>query len=541
MAFCKNCGNEYQAGAKFCRSCGNALPARKAEPERKTSDAPVSLSHSDTPSAPPKRPPPVKSPLAPVDSDELARRVRDILGVCRKFWATHRPQIIKVSVALFLVVGGYTVFSKVKGVIEHRRIDAQEAQQTKASQQNAATLPNALPPQFEKGEADIEDAVDKNTGLEMVAIPGGTFSMGSVESGAEQPIRRVKINAFSMRKNDVTVGEYEAYCVATGTKMPLSPDFNKDWSKKNHPIVKVSWDDANGYCQWLSQKTGKTYDLPTEAEWEYAARGGLEGKKYPWGDDWDISKCANSVPPNRLIGTVPVGSYPVNGYGLHDMAGNIWQWCKDWKADHYEATQVDNPTGPASGVFRVSRGGSWSSVIVGPEDYRVAYRDVMYPSGMDYTRGFRVVYREEPSKDRPISPSTTQNNTPVNSSSAESKPRPTETQSSVSPQPGVSGADAVAAYIIAMGSQRFLSDSDLAGKSAWELTVMRNAPYAKHGYLFGNARLRALFSKEAWYRSETDNMSLIESRLSAIEKKNVAFISSYQEKNHLKLNLKALP
>ena len=240
------------------------------------------------------------------------------------------------------------------------------------------------------GEVDeARYAESQSTPPIMVSIPGGTFTMGSTERTNEQPIRRVTVSSFSMCKYDITVGQYEAYCKDTGKQMPDAPNFDPNWSKKVHPIVNVSWDDANGYCRWLSQKTGKTYDLPTEAEWEYAARGGLEGKKYPCGDEWDKSRCANAT--NSGGGTVAVGSYPANGYGLNDMSGNVWQWCKDWYATGYDSNDTDNQKGASSGNWRVLRGGSWGSSR--PDIFRCAVRIGDNPGGRGRDIGFRVALR----------------------------------------------------------------------------------------------------------------------------------------------------
>ena len=227
---------------------------------------------------------------------------------------------------------------------------------------------------------------------EMVRIPGGTFQMGS-NTGAsdEQPVHSVTLDSFSMSKHEVTVRQYESYCKDTGKQMPEAPTFNTNWSKKDHPVVNVSWHDAMGYCRWLSKKTGKSYDLPREAEWEYAARGGLEVKKYPWGDEWDASKCTNSVSPNRSNGTSSVGSYPANGYGLCDMSGNVWEWCKDWYGeDYYKSSPSSNPLGPTTGEYRVLRGGSWD--YYDPDGFRCAVRGRSRPASRVSSLGFRPVF-----------------------------------------------------------------------------------------------------------------------------------------------------
>jgi formylglycine-generating enzyme required for sulfatase activity len=187
-----------------------------------------------------------------------------------------------------------------------------------------------------------------------------------------------------MYKNPVTVAQFRKYDNANGNKY--------NWNEKkpswgwldNHPMVNVSWMEATAYATWAGVA------LPTEAQWEYAARGGLDGKNYPWGDDWDGSKCANSVEPNDLYGTKPVESYAANGYGLYDMAGNVWQWCADFYDSGYYKTAAArgrDPKGPASGTSRVLRGGSW---YVGSEGvFRCAFRDYVVPDDWYNGSGFR--------------------------------------------------------------------------------------------------------------------------------------------------------
>ena len=225
---------------------------------------------------------------------------------------------------------------------------------------------------------------------DMVLIPAGEFQMGSNEYDSEKPVHTVYVDAFYMDKYEVTVGQYKAFVRSTGHR---SPGWNKvaEYSPTDrHPMIHVSWHDAMAYAVW----TGKR--LPTEAEWEYAARGGLVGKKYPWGDTIDAGK-ANY---DENIGkTSPVGRYDANGYGLYDMAGNVFEWCLDeYDRDFYWNSPRGNPVSGANSILwlldnytgvdtsRVLRGGSWSGNATSA---RVAFRGSLTPTAMLHPFGFR--------------------------------------------------------------------------------------------------------------------------------------------------------
>ena len=129
--------------------------------------------------------------------------------------------------------------------------------------------------------------------------------------------------------------------------MPPAPNFNSKWEKGDHPIGSVTGEEAKAYCEWAGGR------LPTEAEWEYAARGGKEGLKYPWGDE--ISHDRGNY-ERKKGGTTPVGSYEANGFGLHDVAGNVWEWCADWfEEGYYAGSPQKEPPGPSGGTVRVLR------------------------------------------------------------------------------------------------------------------------------------------------------------------------------------------
>ncbi|HLK55559.1 MAG TPA: SUMF1/EgtB/PvdO family nonheme iron enzyme [Chthonomonadaceae bacterium] len=211
----------------------------------------------------------------------------------------------------------------------------------------------------------------------MIYIPAGTFQMGNADQ-KNNPPHTVTLDGYWIYEELVTVKQYRKFCKETNHAMPPEPSWG--W-KEDHPIVNVSWNDAKAYCAWAKVA------LPTEAQWEKAARG-PEGFKYPWGNDWNGNKCANSVRPNDLNSTVPVGKYDANGYGLYDMAGNVWEWCGDWyNADYCKSSPAKNPTGPANGDWRVLRGGSWNNND--PGNFRCACRGGVDPEVRDYLRGFR--------------------------------------------------------------------------------------------------------------------------------------------------------
>jgi len=210
--------------------------------------------------------------------------------------------------------------------------------------------------------------------------------MGSeVGQENERPVHRVWVDAFYFAERQVTNAEYTVFLVATETPVPpLWNDVN--FSHPEQPVVAVSWFEAVRYCEWLSVSTGHNYRLPTEAEWERAARGGMEGKLFPWGND----------PPQSLPNyeqrwrTSPekVGRYAPNGFGLYDICENVHEWCADWyQSDYYAVSAERNPRGPKAGDRRVSRGGSWRHHI---KVTRCAARSSIPPAFQYADYGFRV-------------------------------------------------------------------------------------------------------------------------------------------------------
>ena len=217
-------------------------------------------------------------------------------------------------------------------------------------------------------------------------IPAGWFRMGSVTGQEnERPVHRVWVDAFYLAACQVTNAQYTCFVSATGgPAAPLSGDPN--FNRPEQPVVAVSWFEAIGYCEWLSGVSGRKYRLPSEAEWERAARGGVEDTLFPWGDD----------PPQSLpnyehrwkSGPEPVRRSVPNEFGLFDMCQNVHEWCSDWYQPDYYATSVErNPRGPESGERRASRGGSWRHHI---KVTRCAARSSIPPAFQYADYGFRV-------------------------------------------------------------------------------------------------------------------------------------------------------
>ncbi len=222
-------------------------------------------------------------------------------------------------------------------------------------------------------------------GAEMVDVPGGTFTMGDTDQ-KDNPPHNVTLSSYYIYKNLVTVAQYKQFCSATGHNMAKEPSWG--W-KEDHPIVNVSWEDAQSYCKWAGVR------LPTEAEWEKAARG-TDGRKYPWGNTFVTSKLQCSTSKfGDAKSTAPVGSFPegASPYGALDMAGNVWQWCSDYyDTDFTKKANLANPTGPGFGTVRVLRGGSWN--VNYPGYFRASFRLNDNPAFRNVDFGFRCVSQD---------------------------------------------------------------------------------------------------------------------------------------------------
>ena len=242
---------------------------------------------------------------------------------------------------------------------------------------------------------------DFGSGLIMVYIPPGKFTMGSEEYESEKPPHDVYLDGYWIGKHEVTFDQYDRFCEeAKKTKPP-----DAGWGRGKRPVINVSWHDASDYCAWLSREKGLEFKLPTEAQWEKAGRG-TDGREYPWGNDapsgdklnfadkqlWlkDKYDWADQNIDDGYVYTAPVGSYPAGAspYGLLDMSGNVWEWCLDWYDEkYYEKSPDRNPPGPSQGASRVLRGGSWFYLS---HRCRSAYRGGAHPASRYQYLGVRL-------------------------------------------------------------------------------------------------------------------------------------------------------
>jgi len=374
-----------------------------------------------------------------------------------------KPRLIwpRLAFAVVLLVGGLIAFWVYKEA--HRARELHYELDTSDTPRSAGT-PAAAPP---------KPTTPGDWTNDMVWIPGGTFWMGADDGQSdEKPVHQVTVDGFWMDKTEVTNEKFEKFVRATGYvtiaerkpnpqdfpgvpeenlvpgsivfSPPSLADINKEraeagleplaefpmnnhfiwWTdgrgaswrhpegadsdirgREKHPVVHIAWDDAVAYCKWAGKR------LPTEAEWEFAARGGLDRKPYIWGDErtpggkwlanvWQGRFPNENTAEDGFRGTAPGASFPPNGYGLYDMAGNVWEWCADWYLpDYYAHSPSKNPPGPDTSfdpnepnvMKRVQRGGSFLCADVYSTGYRPAYRMKNSPdTGMQHT-GFRCV------------------------------------------------------------------------------------------------------------------------------------------------------
>jgi formylglycine-generating enzyme len=276
----------------------------------------------------------------------------------------------------------------------------------------------------------------------MVLLEGGEFVMGNTSPWAypgdgEGPLRPVRVDPFRIDRHALSNAEFTTFLEKTNYVTEaerfgwsfvfaglLPDDFpptrgvahapwwrrveGADWrrpegpqshldGRMDHPVVHVSWNDARAYCAWAGKR------LPSEAEWEYAARGGLDARVFPWGDElepdgehrmnvWQGAFPGENTCADGFYGTCPVGAYPANRYGLHNMTGNVWEWCADWYSpDFHTRDRRTNPQGPPGGTHRSTRGGSYLCHHSYCRRYRVAARNSLEPESTTGNTGFRCV------------------------------------------------------------------------------------------------------------------------------------------------------
>ena len=253
--------------------------------------------------------------------------------------------------------------------------------------------------------------------FDMIAVKGGTFTMGGTsEQGSEaesdeKPTHSVTLSDYYIGKFEVTLGLFRAFINETNYRTDADKEgwsyvwTGSSWEKRNgvnwrcaangyvrnssednHPVIYVSWNDAKAFCEWLTGKTGQTFRLPTEAEWEYAARGGNRSNGYKYSGSNNINGVAWYTSTTNDSGTRQVGTKSPNELGIYDMSGNVWEWCQDWYGNYSSGSQT-NPTGPSSGSGRVLRGGSWNGYA---RHCRVSNRDLDNPDIRFSSGGFRL-------------------------------------------------------------------------------------------------------------------------------------------------------
>ena len=307
---------------------------------------------------------------------------------------------------------------------------------------SACCAPSRQGPSIPGGlDASANGVVEDRAESALVELDGGTFSMGTEDKfgypdDGEGPVREVEISPFAIEVETVSNRRFADFVEATGYTTDaerfgwsfvfagLLPDsfpdtrgvtdapwwrqvFGATWRRPegphsaiddrlDHPVVHVSWRDAEAFCAWAESR------LPTEAEWEYAARGGLDQKRFPWGDErepggehrmnvWQGKFPTDNSEEDGYYGTCPVGEFPANGFGMHNVSGNVWEWCADWFDVNYhrQASERHDPIGPPSGEAKVTRGGSYLCHRSYCNRYRVGARGRNTPDSSAGNVGFR--------------------------------------------------------------------------------------------------------------------------------------------------------
>ena len=303
-----------------------------------------------------------------------------------------------------ILVGNHTVELRAAGYTsKQERVNIEEGKTAMLSgalerQQSTAVSASSSPSSASSSGAAVETITVKGVSFNMVRVDGGTFTMGATsERGSdadsnEKPAHQVTLSTYSIGETEVTQALWQAV-------MGFNPSYHKG---DNLPVEQVSWEDCQTFIQKLNQQTGRRFRLPTEAEWEYAARGGNKSRGYKYSgsnnlDDvawyWENSgdkRLSDNWEPDKITKnncrTHDVKTKQANELGLYDMSGNVYEWCQDWEANYGSGSQTD-PKGPSSGSYRVDRGGSWSGFFV---FCRVSIRDSHSPGSANNSLGFRL-------------------------------------------------------------------------------------------------------------------------------------------------------
>ena len=303
----------------------------------------------------------------------------------------------------------YIINPKSKGIIEELKL--QDVITKRIIKEAEIAIKTPVTSKYQKNK---QESLNKLTGgIDLVYVRGGSFEMGSEKGESdEKPMHTITLSNYFIGKYEVTVGQFRKFIAATGYKTSadinggsylwngsqwkLQPGINWEYdalgfkrpeTEENHPVIHVSWTDALEYTKWLSSVTGKAFRLPTEAEWEFAARGGMSSNGYTFAGSNDINQVAWSL-DNKSNQTFPVGKKQPNELGIYDMTGNVWEWCNDWyDADYYAKSPSTNPLGSKSGLFKVIRGGSWGGLS---NFNRVTFRYRYFPGNRGKFNGFRI-------------------------------------------------------------------------------------------------------------------------------------------------------
>lgn len=269
---------------------------------------------------------------------------------------------------------------------QRKKSKATDSKTDSANQLTASALPRE---RQQPGMVFRDRLKDGSEGPEMVVVPAGEFQMGDVQGNgraSEKPVHTVHITKpFAIGCYPITFAEYDQFASVMNTRLPG----DEGWGRGRQPVINVSWADGVKYTRWLSLETGKRYCLPSEAEWEYAARAGTD-TDYWWGTEIQTGMANFNDSDSRWGGkqTSPVGSFPANPFGVYDMAGNVWEWVEDCWHDTYDGAPTDGSVWEEKHVVqRVRRGGSWESI---PDTLRSSYRTRYDADNSNYRLGFRL-------------------------------------------------------------------------------------------------------------------------------------------------------